>query len=63
MKPKGTDGQEKPIARRIIEPATYLGKPPGADAVFAAGGTINATVYVDATDLGAVGYELQVLYR
>lgn len=56
-----TDSQDAVVARRVLEPATYL--PAGVDPeAFAANSETAVKLWIDARDLGAVGYRLYLFY-
>jgi predicted Zn finger-like uncharacterized protein len=57
-----TDQRNRPIARRAIHPAEYLGLQPTGVEMIAAAGTLTAQVQIDGRSLGATGYEVLVFY-
>ncbi len=58
-----TDAQDRPLARRVLAPADYLGARAAREPVFAAGSEANFRLHIDAAGLGASGYRLYVFYR
>jgi predicted Zn finger-like uncharacterized protein len=58
-----TDGQDRPLARRVLAPADYLGARAAREPAFAAGSEANLRLHIDAAGLGASGYRLYAFYR
>jgi predicted Zn finger-like uncharacterized protein len=58
-----TDVQERPLARRVLAPADYLGARAVRAPAFAAGSETSFRLHIDAAGLGASGYRLYVFYR
>jgi len=58
-----TDGQDRPLARRVLAPADYLGARAAREPAFAAGSETNLRLHIDAAGLGASGYRLYAFYR
>lgn len=56
-----TDSQDVVVARRVVDPGSYL--PSGADPkAFAANSETAVKLWIDARNLGAVGYRLYLFY-
>jgi predicted Zn finger-like uncharacterized protein len=58
-----TDSQDRPLARRVLAPADYLGARALREPAFAAGSEANLRLHIDAAGLGASGYRLYAFYR
>jgi predicted Zn finger-like uncharacterized protein len=58
-----TDGQDRPLARRVLAPVDYLGARATRDPAFAAGSEAHLRLHIDAAGLGARGYRLYAFYR
>jgi predicted Zn finger-like uncharacterized protein len=58
-----TDGQDRPLARRVLAPSDYLGARAAREPVFAAGSEASFRLHIDAAGLGASGYRLYAFYR
>lgn len=58
-----TDGADRPLARRVLQPKDYLGERAGREATLAAGGEAGFKVHIDPVGLNATGYRLFVFYR
>jgi predicted Zn finger-like uncharacterized protein len=58
-----TDAQDRPLARRVLAPADYLGARAAREPAFAAGAETSLRLHLDAAGLGASGYRLYAFYR
>jgi predicted Zn finger-like uncharacterized protein len=58
-----TDAQDRPLARRVLAPAEYLGVRAARDPVFEAASETSFRLHIDAVTLGASGYRLYAFYR
>ena len=58
-----TDGQDRPLARRVLAPSDYLGARAAREPAFAAGSEASFRLHIDAAGLGASGYRLYAFYR
>ncbi len=58
-----TDPQDRPLARRGLAPADYLGARAAREPAFAAGSETSFRLHIDAAGLGASGYRLYAFYR
>ncbi len=57
-----TDGAERPVARRLLQPREYLGERAAREPTLAAGGETAFRIHIDASGLNAVGYRLFVFF-
>lgn len=57
-----TDGAERPLARRVLQPNDYLGERAAAEPTLPPGGETAFRLHIDAGPLNAAGYRLFVLY-
>ena len=58
-----TDAADRPIARRVLGPAEYLGARADPAAAFAAGAEQPVKLHIDAAALNASGYRIFLFYR
>lgn len=58
-----TDAADRPVARRVLAPAEYLGVGAGAAASFPAGGELPVRLHIDTAGLNAGGYRIFLFYN
>jgi hypothetical protein len=57
-----TDAQDQPVVRRVLAPQDYAGKAADAQSGFAANTEIALKVFIEASQVKAVGYRLYLFY-
>ena len=57
-----TDGAERALARRVLQPKDYLGDRADREPVLAPGGETDFRLHIDASGLNAAGYRLFVFH-
>lgn len=57
-----TDAQDQPVVRRVLAPQDYAGKAADAQTGFAANTEIAIKVFIEASQVKAVGYRLYLFY-
>jgi predicted Zn finger-like uncharacterized protein len=58
-----TDAADRPVARRVLAPAEYLGARTEPASAFSAGAEQPVKLHIDAAGLNASGYRIFLLYR
>jgi predicted Zn finger-like uncharacterized protein len=58
-----TDAADRPVARRVLGPAEYLGARADPESAFAAGAEQPVRLHIDAAGLNASGYRIFLFYR
>jgi hypothetical protein len=57
-----TDVQDQPVVRRVLAPQDYLGKAVGTQAGFGANTEIAIKVFIEGSQIKAIGYRLYLFY-
>jgi predicted Zn finger-like uncharacterized protein len=57
-----TNAEDHPVVRRVLAPQDYIGKPPNAQAGFAANTEMVVKVFIEGSQVKATGYRLYLFY-
>ena len=57
-----TDAQDRPVVRRVLGPADYIGAPAGKEMEFGANSEIAIKVFIEGSQVKATGYRLYLFY-